>query len=86
MKVHLPETFFTYLSAVAGKFLLYNSLTGDKKLYFVVNLFSYGGGLAYGWSSPALPKLSDVADHPDNNPLPYPATLSEESWIASLLR
>lgn len=66
MKVHLPEAFFTYFSAVA------------------VNLFSYGGGLAYGWSSPALPKLSGVAD-PNNNPLPYPANLSEESWIASLL-
>ncbi|XP_066152033.1 uncharacterized protein [Euwallacea fornicatus] len=48
---------------------------------FAVNLLSYSGGLGYGWSSPALPKLSGS----ENNPLPRPVTINEESWIASLL-
>ncbi|XP_030754410.1 facilitated trehalose transporter Tret1-like [Sitophilus oryzae] len=49
-----------------------------------VNFLSYGGGLGYGWSSPALPKLSGEVD-PDQNQLSRPATLAEQSWIASLL-
>ncbi|XP_050311305.1 facilitated trehalose transporter Tret1-2 homolog [Anthonomus grandis grandis] len=51
---------------------------------FAINLLSYGGGLGYGWSSPALPKLSGHVD-PENNPLSTPTTIHEESWIASLL-
>lgn len=49
-----------------------------------VNLLSYGGGLGYGWSSPALPKLNGQVD-PKDNPLSHPATIQEEAWIASLL-
>ncbi|CAG9773555.1 unnamed protein product [Ceutorhynchus assimilis] len=49
-----------------------------------VNLLTYGGGMAYGWSSPALPKLNGQVD-PEHNPLSQPITVREESWIASLL-
>ncbi|XP_060521251.1 facilitated trehalose transporter Tret1-like [Cylas formicarius] len=48
------------------------------------NLFTFGVGIGYGWSSPALPKLSGSVD-PEQNPLPEPATVSEQSWMASLL-
>ncbi|KAF7270695.1 hypothetical protein GWI33_016363 [Rhynchophorus ferrugineus] len=62
-------------------------LTRTFSIYFYaisVNFLSYGGGLGYGWSSPALPKLSSISEK-DHNPLPRPATPSEQSLIASLL-
>ncbi|XP_060523362.1 facilitated trehalose transporter Tret1-2 homolog isoform X3 [Cylas formicarius] len=59
----------------------------NKFTYFAgisANLLTYGSGLGYGWASPALSKLSGHVD-PENNPLSSPTTVTQESWIASLL-
>ncbi|RZC43308.1 uncharacterized protein BDFB_003458, partial [Asbolus verrucosus] len=50
----------------------------------VANLTAFVAGLAFGWTSPVLPKLNGNVD-PDNNPLGYPITSLEESWIAGML-
>ncbi|XP_019758503.1 facilitated trehalose transporter Tret1 isoform X1 [Dendroctonus ponderosae] len=82
MKLILPDGFFTYFAAFAAQ---QENGTNFRTIYFVcVNLLSYGGGLGYGWSSPALPKLSGRV-HPEDNPLRHPTSVHEESWIASLL-
>ena len=52
-------------------------------MLILANLVAFAIGIAFGWPSPVLPKLSGKVD-PDNNPLGRPATHSEESWIAGL--
>ncbi|XP_071057646.1 facilitated trehalose transporter Tret1-like [Onthophagus taurus] len=64
-----------------------NNIPFNKFLYFSVFTTNQAGlmlGLIYGWSSPAIPRLNGSIE-PENNPLPSPITLSQESWIASLL-
>ncbi|RZC34873.1 Sugar tr and/or MFS 1 domain containing protein, partial [Asbolus verrucosus] len=47
-------------------------------------LLVFVAGIAFGWTSPVLPKLNGNVD-PDNNPLGRPVTPSEESWITGFL-
>lgn len=50
----------------------------------LVNLASFSAGIAFAWSSPTIPQLNGSID-PENNPLGYSISPSEESWIASLV-
>lgn len=45
---------------------------------------SFSAGIAFAWSSPTIPQLNGSVD-PENNPLQYSISPSEESWIASLV-
>lgn len=44
---------------------------------------AFSTGIAVGFTSPVIPKLRGETD-PENNPLPYPITPEEESWVAGL--
>ncbi|KAJ3645693.1 hypothetical protein Zmor_023333 [Zophobas morio] len=50
----------------------------------LANLLAFTCGIAYGWSSPAIPKMNGSID-PNDLHLTYPINSSEESWIVSLL-
>ncbi|KAF5279152.1 hypothetical protein FQR65_LT03398 [Abscondita terminalis] len=50
----------------------------------VANMVTFAAGLAFGWSSPVIPKLNGSVA-PQNNPLPQPLTPEQESWVGSLL-
>lgn len=54
-----------------------------NKNNFAATLASFAGGIAFGFTSPVIPKLRGEID-PGNNPLPYPITTQEESWVAGL--
>jgi sugar porter (SP) family MFS transporter len=55
-------------------------------LYFaalIANLLAFTSGIAFGWTSPVLPKLMKSADA--DNPLGRVITQDEASWIAGLV-
>ncbi|KAJ3645694.1 hypothetical protein Zmor_023334 [Zophobas morio] len=53
-------------------------------LTLTANLLAFTCGVAYGWSSPAIPKLNGSTD-PNDLHLGSPITPSDESWIVSLV-
>ncbi|KAK4875749.1 hypothetical protein RN001_012171 [Aquatica leii] len=62
---------------IGSKFFLYVSACA-------ANLTAFACGLAIAWTSPVIPKLNGNVE-PENNPLPIPLTLEQESWVGSLL-
>ncbi|XP_041985121.1 facilitated trehalose transporter Tret1-like [Aricia agestis] len=66
---------------------MFDTLKAELKLkwrqYLAASFASYGSlctGMSMGWTSPVFPHLRS-----DHSPLPREPTLSEESWIGSLL-
>ncbi|KAB0794302.1 hypothetical protein PPYR_11141 [Photinus pyralis] len=56
-------------------------------LYLAVclaNLTSFSSGVVLGWTSPVIPKLNGEIE-PENNPLPHPITIHQQSLLGSLL-
>ncbi|CAH0564580.1 unnamed protein product [Brassicogethes aeneus] len=58
--------------------------SGSGYLYltaFIANVITFSSGMAIGWSSPVIPKLSD----PEHSPFPELIQTSESSLIAGIL-
>jgi len=60
---------------------------GSRRFLYIAvclaNLTAFTCGETFGWTSPIIPKLS--SNESCLNPLPEPVTLSQASWIGSLL-
>uniref|UniRef100_A0A6P7FG18 Facilitated trehalose transporter Tret1-like n=1 Tax=Diabrotica virgifera virgifera TaxID=50390 RepID=A0A6P7FG18_DIAVI len=65
------------MEQTGGNWFLYLSVLS-------VNLMTYTSNIGSSWTSPFLPKLKGVLG-PENNPLPEPITVLEESWITTII-
>lgn len=56
----------------------------NKLCIVAVNLLAVSGGMSLGWTSPILPKLTNV-NRTDENPIGHVITKNQESWITAIL-